>query len=257
MKVVLLAGGLGTRIREETEFRPKPMVQVGEFPLIWHIMKYFSTYSYSDFVICTGYKGEIMRNFFRDYKTERSDFTISLQPNSNIQLHDDYDESHWNVTLANTGALTPTGGRIHKVRKYLQEEHFICTYGDGLANVNIKELLKFHFSHGRIATVTAVQPVSRFGVLDVDSTGSVLSFREKPQSNVWVNAGFFVFSPKVFSYLDENSVLENEPLANLAQEGQLMAFNHSGFWQPMDTFRELTILNELWNTGKAPWKTWN
>jgi len=257
MKVVLLAGGMGTRLREETEFLPKPMVQVGSRPILWHIMRNYGEYGHSEFVICAGYKGDVIKEYFREFQSEVSDFTVTLGSKFSIEYHDQFVENGWRVTVTDTGLNTMTGGRLFKARKYISEETFMCTYGDGLSDVNLSELLEFHDSHGKIATVTAVRPVSRFGVLDLQTNGAVESFREKPQADGWINAGFFVFNKKIFDYLDENSVLENEPLAKLAEDQELMAFRHDGFWQPMDTYREYSILNELWNTGNAPWKIWN
>jgi glucose-1-phosphate cytidylyltransferase len=256
VKVVLLAGGLGTRLREETEFRPKPMVPVGGKPILWHIMKNFSIFALNDFVVCAGYRGEVIRQYFRDFETMNSDFTVRIGSKTEIKSHGKLEESGWVVTIADTGQETMTGGRLFKVKDYVGNETFICTYGDGLADVNISELLKFHKSHGKIATVTTVRPISRFGVLDLKEDGTVERFREKPQADGWINAGFFVFEPAIFNYLNQDSVLETEPLSTLAAEGQLVAFRHEGFWQPMDTFRELTILNEMWDSNSAPWKVW-
>ena len=257
MKVALLAGGLGTRLREETEFRPKPMVQVGNRPILWHIMRNYAHFGYKQFVVCAGYKGEIIKEYFREFQSEVSDFTVTLGKNHSIDFHDSYVEDGWKVTVSDTGSATMTGGRLYKVRKYIEDETFMCTYGDGLADVDLGKLLDFHKSHGKIATVTAVRPVSRFGVLDLAASGEVEHFREKPQADGWINAGFFVFNRKVFDYLDENSVLENEPMIALAAAGHLMAFRHDGFWQPMDTFREFSMLNELWDSNSAPWKLWS
>ena len=257
MQLVLLAGGLGTRLREETEFLPKPMVQVGGRPILWHIMRNYGECGHSEFVICAGYKGDVIKEYFREFQSEVSDFTVTLGSKFSIEYHDQFVENGWKVTVTDTGLNTMTGGRLFRARKYISEETFMCTYGDGLSDVNLSELLEFHNSHGKIATVTAVRPVSRFGVLDLQTNGAVESFREKPQADGWINAGFFVFNKKIFDYLDENSVLENEPLAKLAEDQELMAFRHNGFWQPMDTYREYSILNELWNTGNAPWKIWN
>lgn len=256
MKVVLLAGGLGTRLREETEFRPKPMVSVGGRPILWHIMRNYAHYGYRDFVVCAGYRGDIIKEYFREFHSEVSDFTVTLGSQSSIQYHDNFVEDGWKVTVSDTGLNTMTGGRLFKVKKYVNDEIFLCTYGDGLADVDVRSLIEFHKSHGKVATVTAVRPVSRFGVLDLAESGSVEHFREKPQADGWINAGFFVFNKKIFDYLDENSVLENEPMARLAQDNQLMAFRHDGFWQPMDTYREFTLLNDLWDKNSAPWKVW-
>jgi glucose-1-phosphate cytidylyltransferase len=256
MKVVLLAGGLGTRLREETDVKPKPMIEVGDHPILWHIMKTYDHFGHSDFVICAGYKGEVIKNWFANFRVLNSDFTVSFQDTVSLKFHSKLAETGWNATIADTGAETMTGGRIKRIQKYIGEETFLCTYGDGLADVDIKALVKFHRSHGKIATLTTVKPVSRFGVLDVDANNQVEAFKEKPQAEGSINGGFFVFEPEIFDYLGENSILEQEPLRRLAKEGQLMAFHHEGFWQPMDTYRELTILNELWKSGSAPWKVW-
>ena len=253
MKVALLAGGLGTRIREETEFRPKPMVFVGGKPILWHIMDRYAASGFNRFVVCAGYRGEIIREYFREFQSMNSDFTVKLGAKQEIQYHDQFEEQGWEVTVTDTGEKTMTGGRLFKARRFLEDDTFLCTYGDGLADIDLRKLVEFHKSHGKIATITAVKPVSRFGVLDLDSSSAVNQFREKPQADGWINAGFFIFNKSIFNYLDENSILENEPLAALASENQLMAYRHEGFWQPMDTFRELTILNELWDSGKAPW----
>jgi glucose-1-phosphate cytidylyltransferase len=257
MKIVLLAGGLGTRMREETEYRPKPMVPIGVQPILWHIMKTYSHYNIKDFVICAGYKGDQIREYFRNYETMNTDFTIKIGATSSVITHGELDEVGWSVTISDTGPTTMTGGRIFRIKKYLENETFMCTYGDGVADVDIEELLKFHKSHGRIATLTTVQPTSRFGVLDIEEDGSIQQFREKPISDGWINAGYFVFEPEVFDYLSEDCILEREPLAQLAANSQLMAYKHKGFWQPMDTYRESVLLNSLWEEGKAPWKIWN
>ena len=256
MKTVILAGGLGTRLREETDIKPKPMVEVGQHPILWHLMKSYAAHGHDDFVICAGYKGEVIKNWFANYRILNSDFSVRFGHHNQYEFHSELEESGWNVTVADTGAETMTGGRIKAIRKYIGDETFMCTYGDGLADIDISELLKFHKTHGKTATLTTVRPTSRFGILEMQENGKVDSFREKPQADGWINGGFIVFEPKIFDYLDENSVLEQEPLNQLASEGQLMGFRHDGFWQPMDTFRELTILNDLWKSGKAPWKVW-
>jgi glucose-1-phosphate cytidylyltransferase len=256
MKVALLAGGLGTRLREETEFRPKPMVPIGGKPILWHIMKTYANFNHNDFIVCTGYRGDVIRQYFRDFETMNLDFTIKIGAQSILTMHGALEEAGWSVTVADTGAETMTGGRLFRIRNYLGSETFMCTYGDGVADVNIRELLAFHKSHGKVATMTVVRPVSRFGVVDISENGDVGHFREKPQADGWVNAGFFIFEPKVFDYLDENSILENEPLTNLARDNQLVAYRHEGFWQPMDTYRETLMLNEMWAQGSAPWKVW-
>ena len=223
MKLVLLAGGLGTRMREETEYRPKPIVPIGVQPILWHIMKTYSHYNINDFVICAVYKGNQIREYFRNYETMNTDFTIKIGATSSIVTHGELDEIGWSVTVSDTGPTTMTGGRIFKIKKYLENETFMCTYGDGVADVDIDELLRFHKAHGRIATLTTVQPTSRFGVLDIEEDGSIQEFREKPISDGWINAGFFVFEPEIFDYLSEDCILEREPLAKLAEDSQLIA----------------------------------
>ena len=255
MKVVLLAGGLGTRMREETEYKPKPMVEVGGRPVLWHLMKACATHGLTEFVVCTGYRGDVIKDYFLNYDARMNDFTAHLGSSSHIEVHGNHAETDWKVTVADTGANTMTGGRVKRVGKYI-DGRFIVTYGDGLADVDLKALLDFHEGHGKLATVTTVRPLSRFGVMDLDKTGQVQQFREKPQTDDYVNAGFFVFEPQVLDYLDEDCVLEQAPLERLAAEGQLMAYRHEGFWQPMDTYREFTMLNEMWDSGDAPWKVW-
>lgn len=255
MKVVLLAGGLGTRLREETEYRPKPMIEVGGKPVLWHLMKNFATFGLKEFIVCTGYRGEVIKDYFLNYEARMNDFTAHLGGASRIEYHGGHDESDWRVTVADTGATTMTGGRVKRVGKYI-DGRFMVTYGDGLADVDIDALLKFHEAHGRLATVTTIRPLSRFGVMDLSQDGQVKQFREKPQTDDFVNAGFFVFEPGVLDYLDDECVLEQAPLERLARESQLMAYKHEGFWQPMDTYREFTMLNEMWDSGSAPWKVW-
>lgn len=257
MKAVLLAGGLGTRMREETEFRPKPMVEVGGRPVLWHIMKVLGQQNITDFVVCTGYKSEFIKNYFTNYGEVNSDFTLTLGDKSSIEYHGSHDESDWTVTVADTGANTMTGGRIKRIQKYVDGETFLCTYGDGIADIDLEALLAFHKSHGKIATMTAVQPSSRFGVLDLDDAGSIDQFKEKPQVEGWINIGYFIFEPEIFDYLgDDTTVLEQSPLHRLAEEGQISAYRHTGFWEPMDTYREALMLNEMWESGAAPWRTW-
>lgn len=256
MKAVLLAGGFGTRMKEETEFRPKPMVEIGGKPVLWHIMKLLSAQGIKDFVICTGYKSEYIKTYFANYGTANLDFTVRLGHPDSIVYHGSHDEFEWTVTVVDTGLDTMTGGRIKRIQEYVGDERFLCTYGDGIANVDLNALLAHHESHGKSATLTTTQLHSRFGVVDVDSDGNVSQFREKPMVNDLVNIGYFIFEPQVFDYLEPNSVLEQEPLRNLANDGQISAFKHSGFWQPMDTQREYQQLNEIWNSGDAPWKIW-
>ena len=251
---VILAGGLGTRIREETEFKPKPMVEIGGRPVIWHIMKHLSYFGVNRFIICVGYKGDVIRDYFLNYRARNNDFTVSLGAQDTLKFHDNHNESNWSVTVAETGNLTNTGGRLFSIEKYVRGETFLSTYGDGLSDINISELYKFHTESNRVATVTAVRPLTRFGVLDIDDNQKVTNFREKPLSEGWINGGYFIFNPEIFNYLSENVVLEQEPLQELAKRKELLAFKHEGFWQPMDTFRESKALNDLWNSGAAPWK---
>jgi glucose-1-phosphate cytidylyltransferase len=255
MKVVVLAGGLGTRLREETEFRPKPMIEVGGKPILWHIMKNFSHFGHTEFVVCIGYLGNVIREYFLNYHSMVRDFTMRLGSEeiefSGAEIDD------WRVTIADTGDATPTGGRIALAAPHLGNETFMATYGDGLSDVDVDELLAFHRAHGKLATVTAVRPLIRFGIMELDGSGKVERFREKPQGRDWVSAGFFVFEPGVLDYLDPTSVLEQEPMEKLAADGQLVAFRHDGFWQPMDTYRELELLNKLWDEGRPPWVLWD
>jgi glucose-1-phosphate cytidylyltransferase len=258
MKAVLLAGGLGTRMREETEFRPKPMVEVGGKPVLWHIMKVLAAQGITEFIICAGYKSEYIKNYFYNYGSSNLDFTVTLGDQSSIVYHGSHEEFDWKVTVADTGATTMTGGRIKRIRKFLDDgEPFLCTYGDGIADVDIAGLRDYHAQHGKLATMTATQAISRFGVVDLEPDGSVEKFREKPKVDDWINIGYFIFEQGVFDYLGDNSVLEEEPLHTLANDGQIGAFRHQGFWQPMDTQRESQLLNQLWDSGNAPWKTWN
>ena len=257
MQAVILAGGLGTRLREETEYRPKPMVEIGGKPLLWHLMKLLSQQDLNDFIICLGYKGEQIKDFFLNYSSRVNDITLKLDDDSHDIENYGRHEEKWNVTLANTGQHTMTGGRILKVRKYIKGKRFLCTYGDGLSDINLEKLVKFHTAHGKIATVTAVNPTSRFGALDLGSDNLVYKFAEKPKSQEWINGGFFIFETEIFDYLTDNCVLEGNPMEMLAKDKQLMAYKHEGFWQPMDTYRESQELNELWNNNAAPWKTWS
>jgi glucose-1-phosphate cytidylyltransferase len=256
MKTVLLAGGLGTRMREETEFRPKPMVTIGGRPILWHIMRTYAAHEINKFIVLTGYKGEAIREYFNDFAAINMDFTIVLGKNPTIKKHGTMVEEGWEVTVLDTGQETMTGGRIYRARDYIGKDTFMCTYGDGVSDIDINALYRFHKSHGKIATMTSVKPMSRFGVVDISEDYLVKGFHEKPQTESWVNAGYFVFNSEIFNYLEPDSVLEQEPLNRLSADNQLMAYKHEGFWQPMDTFRESTILNQMWNEGKAPWKKW-
>jgi glucose-1-phosphate cytidylyltransferase len=255
MPAVILAGGLGTRIREETEFRPKPMVEIGGRPILWHIMKHLSFYGVDRFVICVGYKGDLIRDYFLNYRARNNDFTVSLGEHQELNFHSTHEESSWSVTVAETGAESNTGERVRRIRTHIPNERFLCTYGDGLADLDIRKLQQHHMDNQKIATVTAVRPLSRFGLLELDEKDKVVSFKEKPKAEGWINGGYFIFEPQIFDYLSPNQALENEPLQKLTQAGELSAFKHEGFWQPMDTYRESLMLNELWRSGEAPWKT--
>lgn len=259
MKVVILAGGYGTRISEESHLRPKPMVEIGGRPILWHIMKIYSHYGFNDFIICLGYKGFYIKEYFAHYFLHESDVTFDFTNNNNFITHQNSAEP-WKVTLVNTGLDTMTGGRVKRIQKYVQNEPFMLTYGDGVANVDLAKLASFHKSHGRIASVTSVQPGGRFGALELSPSEEVTGFQEKPKGDgLWINAGFFVFQPEIFNYIadDASTVLEKGPLESLARDGELMAFKHYDFWQPMDTLRDRTHLESLWDTGNAPWKIWD
>ncbi len=255
MKAVILAGGLGTRISEESVLRPKPMIEVGGKPILWHIMKIYSTYGIHDFIICLGYKGYMIKEYFANYFLHMSDVTFDLTKNA-VEVHQNNAEP-WRITLVDTGEETMTGGRLKRVAPYLGDEDFCFTYGDGVADVNIAELIAYHRKQKKLATLTAVQPPGRFGSLRLDDQ-TVLGFTEKPQGDGgWINGGFFVLSPKVIHYIDDDKTLwEKYPLESLAQENQLSAFQHRGFWQPMDTLRDKIYLEELWQKNKAPWRVW-
>ena len=256
MKAVILAGGLGTRISEETSYRPKPMVEVGGKPILWHIMKLYSAHGVNDFVICCGYKGYLIKEYFANYFLHMSNVTFDMSNNNAMQVHQKFAEP-WKVTLIDTGENTFTGGRLKRVSQYLNDEDFCFTYGDGVANIDITKLIAFHKAHGKEATVTAVQPPGRFGALELDGT-FVRNFLEKPHGDgMHINGGFFVLSPKVIDLIEDDSTIwEGKPLERLAISGQLQAFTHNGFWQAMDTLRDKHHLEELWAGGKAPWKVW-
>jgi glucose-1-phosphate cytidylyltransferase len=258
MKAAILCGGLGTRLREETEFRPKPMVEIGGRPILWHIMKIFAHYGMKDFVLCLGYRGNMIKDYFLNYEAMNNDFTIALEQQRSIRYHGTHEERDFQVTLVNTGLETMTGGRVKRIERYIDEDTFMLTYGDGLADIDIGRLLEFHHAHGRLATVSSVRPVSRFGSLDLADDGLVKRFAEKPRAEGWINAGFFVFNRRVFDYIDGDvhCVLEQEPLERLAADRQMVAFRHEGFFFAMDTYREYEALNKIWNSGNAPWKVW-
>jgi glucose-1-phosphate cytidylyltransferase len=255
MKVVILAGGFGTRLSEETDIKPKPMVEIGGKPILWHIMKLYSYHGFNDFIILLGYKGYVIKEFFSNYFLHQSDVTIDLAINS-IEVHEKVSEP-WKVTLLETGLRTFTGGRIKKAKNYIGDEDFLLTYGDGLSDVDIAKTVRFHKRHGKNITMTAVQPEGRYGALDIRDDSSVLSFKEKPKGDgAWINGGFFVCKPDVLNYIaGDSTIFEQEPMNNLALEGQLMSFKHDGFWKSMDTLRDKTDLCELWAQGKAPWKS--
>lgn len=257
MKVVILAGGFGTRISEESHLKPKPMIEIGEKPILWHIMKIYSHYGFNDFIICLGYKGYVVKEYFSQYYLHESEITFDFR-NSNRQIIHHNIAEPWTVTLIDTGLNTMTGGRVKRIQTYIGNEPFMLTYGDGVADIDVNELLKFHLEHETIATLTSVQPTGRFGALSLNNMDQVLGFKEKPKGDgAWINGGFFVFQPEIFDYLDDDTtVLEREPLEKLVNNGQLMAYKHYGFWQPMDTLRDKMLLEDLWQSGKAPWKVW-
>lgn len=256
MKVVILAGGYGTRISEETHSRPKPMVLIGERPILWHIMKTFSHFGFNEFVICLGYKGHMIKEYFANYIRDESDLILNYASGS-VQ-HQTSGVEPWNITLVNTGRDSMTGGRVKRIQPYIGDEPFMLTYGDGLCNLDYRKLLEFHQSHGKLATVTAVQPAGRFGALDLGAGDQVKHFKEKIKGDgKWVNGGFMVLQPEVFQYLEgDHTIFEEEPLINLASRGQLHAFKHEGFWYAMDTLRDKQHLQGLWDSQKAPWKLW-
>jgi len=257
MKVVILAGGFGTRISEESHLKPKPMIEIGGRPIIWHIMKIYSHHGFNDFIICLGYKGYCIKEYFAHYFLHESDVTFDFTA-QNRQLVHQVSAEPWRVTLVNTGIETMTGGRVKRVGHYLENEPFMLTYGDGVADVDIRALVEFHRSHGKLATVTSVQPVGRFGALDLADGDTVRGFQEKPKGDgAWINAGFFVMQPETLDFIaGDQTALEKEPLTSLAKDGHLMAFRHKGFFQPMDTLRDKNRLEELWEGGAAPWKVW-
>lgn len=256
MKAVILAGGLGTRLSEETSTRPKPMVKIGGKPILWHIMKMYSAHGIKDFIICCGYKGYVIKEYFANYFLHMSDITFDMQ-NNTMEVHNKRAEP-WKVTLVDTGEKSMTGGRLRRIAEHVKdEENFCFTYGDGVSDVDITESIRFHKSHGKAATLTAAYPAGRFGALDI-TAGKVNSFKEKPKGDgAMINGGFFILKPKVLDYLtDDSTIWEQEPLMNLAKDNELMAYEHQGFWQPMDTLHDKNLLENLWDTNQAPWKTW-
>jgi len=255
MKVVILAGGFGTRISEESDLKPKPMIEIGGKPILWHIMKIYSYYGFNEFIICCGYKGYVIKDYFHHYYMHEADMTVDLSKNT-IQYHSSQSEP-WVVTLVDTGLNTMTGGRIKRIQPYVGDQPFMLTYGDGVSDVNVNDLVEFHKKSGKYATLTAVQPSGKFGALEIDQENSVSSFQEKPRGDgAWINGGFFVLEPQIFNYIrqGDETVWEREPLEKLAEDNQLSAFKHEGFWHPMDTLRDKNELESLWNTNNAPWK---
>jgi glucose-1-phosphate cytidylyltransferase len=260
VKVVILCGGKGTRLREETEFRPKPMVPIGERPILWHIMKTYAHYGFNEFVLCLGYKGDMIKEYFRNYLWNTCDATLDLGPNPKVEFHTRHTEEDWQVTLANTGEESLTGTRVLAVRNYIgDDDAFLLTYGDGVGDVNIPASIEQHRASGKVCTLTAVHPPGRFGELSLDEQSQVLGFNEKPQTEIgYINGGYMVCNRQLFDYIAPHGdvMLEQEPLRTLAGEGGMGAYKHDGFWQPMDTFQEFTLLNQLWREGAAPWKVW-
>ncbi|WMJ89804.1 glucose-1-phosphate cytidylyltransferase [Anaerocolumna sp. MB42-C2] len=257
MKVVLLAGGYGTRISEESHLKPKPMIEIGGMPILWHVMKLYSYYGFNEFIICCGYKGYVIKEYFADYYLHNSDVTFDFTDNNKMEIHNNVAEP-WKVTLIDTGLNTMTGGRIKRVKDYIGDSPFLLTYGDGVSDVNIKELVQYHKEHGKKATITAIQPGGRFGTLDISTDNSIMRFAEKTKEDGgWINGGFMVLEPSVIDYIENDSIsFEKYPLEKLASEGQLNAYIHHGFWQCMDTLRDKNYLEELLEGGKAPWKVW-
>ena len=258
--VIILCGGGGSRLHEETEFRPKPMLEIGGRPILWHIMKLYAAYGFKNFILCLGYKGYLIKDFFLRYRAYRSDFTIRLGNSEEIQYHSSPDGEDWLVTLVETGETAQTGARVSRTKRFIHEDTFCLTYGDGVGDINLEQLLKFHQKHGKICTITGVRPPGRFGEIEINPSGQAIQFNEKPQvAGGIINGGFFVLERAFLErYLEDRNdlVLEQGPLQRLAREGQMMCYPHDGFWQPMDTYREFKLLNELWASGRAPWKVW-
>ena len=260
MKVVILCGGYGTRIRDVADNIPKPMIPVGDHPILWHIMKYYASFGHNEFILCLGYKGNVIKDYFLNYEIHTSDFSIVLGDKDSLKILNKHTEQNWKITFAETGLDAMTGSRIKKIKKYIDPgETFMLTYGDGLSNVNIDKLVAFHKSHNKVLTLTAVRPAGRFGEIMSDKEGKILEFNEKPQATAGrINGGFFVCNYSLFDYIEDGDhiVFEQEPVNNLVKDGQLMQFNHDGFWQPMDTYREYSLLNNIYQNNKAPWKIW-
>ena len=254
-KVVILCGGKGTRLREQTEFMPKALVRVGEMPVLWHVMKIYSYYGYNNFVLCLGYKGYMIKEYFMNLEWMENDFTLNLKSKSERIINHNSKVEDWTITFAETGLNTPTGGRIKKIEKYIQDENFFVTYCDGVSNVNIKNLYESHLKKNKIATLTVVHPMSQFGIIDVGN-GLATSFKEKPHMEGLINGGFFVFNGKMFNYLKESSVLEEEPLRRLVKEKQLAVYEHKDFWACIDTFKDVERFNDMWEKGNRPWAVW-
>lgn len=257
MKVVILAGGFGTRISEESILKPKPMIEIGGKPILWHIMKIYSSYGFNEFIVCLGYKGTFIKEYFAHYFLNESDVTFDFTEGNNNIIHNNPQEP-WKVTLVDTGLETATGGRVKRIKPYIGSEPFMLTYGDGLSDINIRKLLDFHKKHGKMVTLSAVQPIGRFGILSINKNNMVTSFREKPQeTNSWINGGFFILEPGIFDYISgDNIMLEREPLERIADEEELMSFKHSGFWYAMDKISDKIHLESLWTSGSPPWKVW-
>jgi len=256
LKVVILAGGYGTRIRDVAEDIPKPMIPIGPYPILWHIMKTYSKFGITDFIICLGYRGQAIKDFFLNYEAFTRDITLSLGDQGKTVYHNSHNEHNWNITLADTGLRSMTGSRISRIKKYLNDDDFMITYGDGVSDIDIQKLMDYHKSHNKLLTVTGVRPPGRFGEMDANSNGQVLEFNEKPQAHAGrISGGYFVASHRLFDYLedDENLVFEQEPLRKIVKDQELMMYKHNGFWQPMDTSREFQLLNSLYDSGKAPW----
>ena len=258
MQVVILAGGLGTRISEESHLRPKPMIEIGDMPILWHIMKTYSYYGFNDFIICCGYKGYMIKEYFADYYLHRSDVTFDFTQDNKMIIHNNVAEP-WKVTVVDTGLNTMTGGRVKRIEKYITTDNFMLTYGDGVSDVNIKKLVAYHQQHEKLATITAIQPGGRYGVLDIDETNNIDEFKEKAiEDGGWINGGFMVLNRAIFKLIaDDNTVLERYPLEQLAKQKQLVAYKHQGFWQCMDTLRDKVLLEDLNNSGRAPWRIWD